>query len=122
MIEQLGPLEVFWFLLFSVIGLSIGYRMGDQHTETTFGMEEGMAQITSHCAMVMALAVNAGFMHAYWDSIVAVLPQSGSDINELTASVIWIFTAIIWVIAPVGVFIARTLVHERWPSVKSAKH
>jgi hypothetical protein len=113
MIEHVGILGAFWFLALSGVGLIIGYRLGGQNAETIFGMEEGTAQITGHSSMMMALAVNAEFMHAYWDSLLAFLPQQGSDINLLTAAVVWGFTALIWVIAPVVLAVARSELHDR---------
>lgn len=122
MIAQIGPLEAFWFFSLSVIGLYIGYLMGGCNTETILGMEEDTAQLTAHSAMVMALAFNAETMHEYWAFLLASLPQSGTDVNEVTAAVAWGLTSIFWVIAPVGVAIARSEIIDRWLSVTPTKH
>lgn len=122
MIAQIGPLEAFWFFSLSMIGLYIGYRMGDCNTETILGMEGGTAQISAHSAMVMALALNAEAMHSYWTLLLTSLPQPGTDINVLTAAIAWGLTALFWVIVPVGVAIARSEIVERWLGVTPAKH
>ena len=118
---MIGPLEAFSIVSLSMIGLYIGYRMGGCNAETILGMGEGTAQITAHSTMVMALAFNAEAMHAYWAFLLAFLPQSGTDVNELTAAVAWGLTALFWVIAPVGVAIARSEIIDRWLSVTPAK-
>lgn len=105
--DMIGVLEAFWFFAFSFIGLAIGYRLGGEDTETVFGMEDGTAQITAHCCMVAALAFNAEAIHAYWLFLVALLPQSGTAINEITATIICGFMAILWLATPVLVAIGR---------------
>ncbi|KXS55260.1 MAG: hypothetical protein AWU57_359 [Marinobacter sp. T13-3] len=122
MFGQIGPLEAFWFISLSTIGLYIGYRMGGSTTKTIMGMEEGTAQLSAHSAMVMALACNAETMRIYWAFLLAALPQPGTDINALTAAIAWGLTALFWVFTPLGVAIARIEIIDWWRNAPVTKH
>lgn len=105
----MGVLELIWFLLALAFGLFIGFRLAgaSSHDDTVLGMEQGTAQIMAHGAMVMGLALNSPAIKAFLNTLLELLPQSGTDINEVTALVIVGVLCLLWVALPALVAMAR---------------
>lgn len=109
MIEEFGILGVLWFLALSAFGIAVGIKLGGQnkHDDPVLGMEDGTAQIVAHGSMVMALALSAPALEAYLNVLVTSLPQSGSEINKITALTIVGASAFLWVVLPALIAMAR---------------